>query len=61
LADHPFSYGNKRTAMFIAFAFAEEENKIVNRELLLHHIQSIASKNINNIRQIETRLKNAIR
>ena len=61
LVDHPFSDGNKRTAMFIAFAFSEERNKSVDRELLIHHVQSIASKNINNIRQIETRLKNAIR
>lgn len=61
LVDHPFSDGNKRTTMFIAFAFAEENNKVTDRELLLHHIHSIASKNIINIRQIETRLKNAIR
>lgn len=61
LVDHPFSDGNKRTAMFIAFAFAEEQGVIADRELLLHHIYSIASKNITNIRQIETRLKNAIR
>ncbi len=61
LVDHPFNDGNKRTAMFIAFAFAEEQNKTADRELLIHHVQFIASKNINNIRQIETRLKNAIR
>ena len=61
LVDHPFIDGNKRTAMFIAFVFAEEQNKTADRELLIHYVQSIASKNINNIRQIETRLKNAIR
>ena len=61
LVDHPFSDGNKRTAMFVAFAFAEEYNKIVDRDLLFHHIVSIAKKNINNIRNIEWRLKNAIR
>mgnify|MGYP001563583590 FL=1 len=61
LIDHPFSDGNKRTAVFVAFAFAEEYNKKVDRELLLHHIISIASKNIKKIRNIEWRLKNAIK
>ena len=61
LVDHPFSDGNKRTAMFMAFAFAEENKKQVDRELLLHQIISIAKKNIHNIRNIEWRLKNAIR
>ncbi len=61
LVDHPFSDGNKRTAMFISFAFAEENKKQVDRELLLHQIISIAKKNIDNIRNIEWRLKNAIR
>lgn len=61
LVDHPFSDGNKRTAMFIAFAFADENGKVADRELLLHHSQSVASKNISDIRQIELRLKNAIR
>jgi len=61
LVDHPFTDGNKRTAMFIAFAFAEEHKKHPDRDLLLHHILSIASKNITEIRQIEWRLKNAIK
>ena len=61
LVDHPFSDGNKRTAMFLAFAFADEFNKDVDRDLLKHHILSIASKNINEIRNIEWRLKNAIK
>ena len=61
LVDHPFSDGNKRTAMFVAFMFAEERNKIADRELLLHHAVSIASKNISDIRLIELRLKNAIK
>ncbi|MBI3623947.1 Fic family protein [Candidatus Pacearchaeota archaeon] len=60
LVDHPFSDGNKRTAMFLVFAFAEEYNKKVDRELLLHHIVSIAKSNIQTIRNIEWRLKNAI-
>ena len=61
LVDNPFSDGNKRTAMLVALSFAEENNKIVDRDLLLHHILSIASKNITEIRAIEQRLQNAIR
>lgn len=61
LVDHPFSDGNKKTAMFVAFAFAEQLNKVVDEELLKHHILSIASKNITEIRTIEERIKNAIK
>jgi len=61
LVDHPFSDGNKKTAMFIAFAFAEQNKKIVDEELMKHHILSVASKNIVEIRAIEERLKNAIK
>ncbi len=60
LVDHPFSDGNKRTATYLAFAFANEEEKNVNQDLLGHHILAIASKNITEIRAIEERLKNAI-
>ncbi len=60
LVDHPFSDGNKRTAAFVAFVFGEEFNKQVDKDLLLHHIVSIAKNNIQNIRNIEGRLKNAI-
>ena len=60
LVDHPFSDGNKRTAAFMAMAFAEEEHKQIDRELLLHHIVSIAKQNMTNIKNIEWRLKNAI-
>jgi len=61
LVDHPFSDGNKRTANFLAFAFANEYNKQVDNDLLAHHILSIASKNIIEIRAIQERLKNAIK
>ena len=61
LVDHPFSDGNKKTAMFVALAFAEENKKQVDEELLKHHILSIASKNIIDIRAIEERMKNAIK
>ena len=61
LVDHPFSDGNKRTAVFFVLNFAEESNKQVDMELLTYHITSIAKKNITEIRNIEQRLKNAIR
>ena len=61
LVDHPFSDGNKRTVAFVSFVFAEEYKKQVNRDLLLQHIVSIAKNNIHNIRNIEYRLKNAIK
>lgn len=61
LVDHPFSDGNKRTAAYLALEFAKEYNLIVNNELLMHHIVAIAKKNLTNIRDIEWRLKNAIR
>src|SRR3989344_1284932 len=61
LVDHPFSDGNKRTAMFICFAFSYEFNKQVDKELLTHYIISIAKKNETNIRNIEQRIKTAIR
>lgn len=46
LVDHPFSDGNKRTATYLAFAFANEYKKQIDQDLLVHHILSIASKNI---------------
>ncbi|MCX6748315.1 MAG: Fic family protein [Candidatus Pacearchaeota archaeon] len=61
LVDHPFSDGNKRTAMYLALKFVDEIKKQIDRELLLHQIVSIAKNNITNIRQIEWRIKNAIR
>ena len=61
LVDHPFSDGNKRTATFVCLAFASKNNKQINRELLIHQIISIAKKNIQEIRNIEWRLKNAIK
>lgn len=61
LVDHPFSDGNKRTAAFVAFAFAEENNKEIDREMLLHHVVSIAKNNIHEIKNIEWRIKTAIK
>ena len=61
LVDHPFTDGNKRTAAFIAIIFAEDAKKKIDKELLLHHIISIAKGNITTIKNIEWRLKNAIK
>lgn len=61
LVDHPFSDGNKRTAVFLAYAFAEKEKKQIDRDLLVHQAISVASKNITNIRQIEQRIKTSIK
>ena len=61
LVDHPFSDGNKRTAVFLAYAFADEHKKYVDRDLLVYQAVSIAQKNLANIRQIEWRIKNAIK
>ena len=60
LVDHPFSDGNQGTASFLAFQFADEIKKQVDKNMLVHHIISIAKKNILDIRNIEWRLKNAI-
>ena len=61
ITTHPFVDGNKRTASFLAFQFADENRKQIDKELLVHHITSIAKQNITNIRNIEWRLKNCIR
>jgi len=61
LVDHPFTDGNKRTATYLSLKFVSEFKKTVDRELLIHHIISIASDNIHDIRKIERRLKNAIK
>lgn len=61
LVDHPFSDANKRTAVFLAYAFAEENRKQIDEEMLVYQAISIAKKNLADIRQIERRIKNAIR
>ncbi|MFA5992803.1 MAG: Fic family protein [Candidatus Pacearchaeota archaeon] len=61
LVDHPFSDANKRTAMYVSLEFASENKKQVNNDILLHQIISIAKQNIIDIRNIEWRMKNAIR
>lgn len=58
--DHPFTDGNKKTAAYVVFAFAEQFNKQVDLELIKEQMISIASNNVNSIRAIEERLKNVI-
>ena len=60
LVDHPFTDGNKRTATFLVLGFANENKKEVNKDILEHHITSIASQNITEIRNIEQRLRSCI-
>lgn len=60
LVDHPFTDGNKRTAIFLAFKFAEEFKGKADKDLIMHHAVSIAKNNITEIINIERRLKNAI-
>lgn len=60
LIGNPFSDGNKRTAVFLAYSFTEENNKKSDRDLLVHHAITISKNNIINIRQIEWRLKTCI-
>ena len=61
LVDHPFSDGNKRSAVFLAVEFVREHQKRVDEEQLVHHAIAIAKKNITDIRTIEWRLKDAIK
>ena len=61
LVDHPFSDANKRTAVFLAYALANENKKQIDGDILTYHAVSIAKKNITNIRQIEWRLKTCIK
>ncbi len=60
LVDHPFTDGNKRTAVFLALAFAENEKKRFDRDLLVRYAIAVAKGNITSIRNIEWRLRNAI-
>lgn len=61
LIDHPFSDGNKRTALWAAIKFAEEKNKKADTEKLNKLIIKIAKENIHSIAKIERSLRNAIR
>lgn len=61
IVDHPFTDGNKKTAAYVSFVFAEQFGKQVDSDLLKHHMISIASRNLTSIRAIEERLKSAIK
>jgi len=61
LIDHPFTDGNKRTALWAALKFAEENKKKPDTKSLVKLIIKIAKKNIHDINKIERRLRHAIR
>lgn len=61
LVDHPFSDGNKRTAVLIAIDFAMQHNRRFDDEKLAKIAIKIAKDNITNINKIKRKLKNAIR
>lgn len=61
LVDHPFSDGNKRTATFLVLNFSYQNKSEIDRELLVHQIVSIAKKNITEVRNIEQRIRSAIK
>lgn len=61
LIDHPFTDGNKRTALWAALKFAEKNNKKADTDKLNKLIIKIAKNNINRIEKIERSLRNAIR
>lgn len=61
LVDHPFTDANKRTATFLAFKFADQDDKNVDKRMLQYQTVSISKKNINNIRNIKRRLKSCIK
>ena len=61
LVDHPFSDGNKRTAFFLAMAFADENKKEVDKDILTHQIVSITKHNETDIRNIEQRFRSCIK
>ena len=60
LVDHPFSDGNKRTAVYVACLLAETEGRTVDHDRLLHHAVAIARTNEAGVRNITWRLKDAI-
>ncbi|MDP2906949.1 MAG: Fic family protein [Nanoarchaeota archaeon] len=61
LIDHPFTDGNKRTALWASLKFAEKNNKKADTDKLNKLIIKIAKENIHNIAKIERSLRNAIR
>jgi len=62
LVDHPFSDGNKRTSAFMVYSFSRENKKqILDNDLLIYHLISIAKKNEIDIKNIIYRLKSVIK
>lgn len=58
---HPYFDGNKRVALYVCCVFSEKYHKQIDGDLLVYQLVSIAKKEIEDLRNIEWRLKNAIR
>ena len=61
LVDHPFTDGNKRSAVLVAIEFANQNKKGYDEEKLVKIAIKISKENIINISKIERKLKNAIK
>ena len=61
LVDHPFSDGNKRSAVLIAIEFANQNNKKYDEEKLVKIAIKVSKGNIIDVSKIERKLKNAIK
>ena len=60
LIDHPFTDGNKRTALWAALKFAEGSGKKPDTSKLNRAIIKIASRNITSIAKIERMIRHAL-
>ena len=60
LVDHPFTGGNKRTALWAALKFTEGMGKKPDTNKLNRLIIKISTRNITSIAKIERMLRNAI-
>jgi prophage maintenance system killer protein len=61
LLDHVFEEGNKRTAALLVKAYAEYEGHETYDDRLLKMIKEIIIKKISSIKQIEDRIKDAVK
>lgn len=61
LVDHPFSDGNKRTALWAALKFAGATGRKADSDTLTKSIVKISAGNVTSIDKIERMLRNGIR
>ena len=60
LVDHPFTDGNKRTAVYVGLRLARARGLRVDEEALVRQAVDIAKENITDIRRISRRLHHAL-